>query len=118
MMKVALFVNHIYSKICYLFLVLGIGFLCATIYLYLKLPNVIPVHWGLSFEVDSWGRKETLFILPISLFLCLILSSKKFIHAHETNPFRIMAAELVLLGVLTLLVIAMSYVYAIYFSLL
>ncbi|PCS05112.1 hypothetical protein RU86_GL001209 [Lactococcus piscium] len=47
-----------------------------------------------------------------------MLSAKKFIHAHETNPFRIMAAELVLLGVLTLLVIAMSYVYAIYFSML
>src|SRR5574341_616685 len=82
MMKVALFVDHIYSKICYLFLVLGIGFLCTTIYLYVKLPNIIPVHWGSSFKVDSWGRKETLFILPISLFLCLILSSKKFIQGR------------------------------------
>ena len=118
MMKVALFVDHIYSKICYLFLVLGIGFLCTTIYLYVKLPNIIPIHWGSSFKVDSWGRKETLFILPVSLFVCLMLSAKKFIHAHETNPFKVMAAELILLGVLTLLAIALGYVYAIYFSLL
>lgn len=118
-MKVVLFIDHIYSKICYLFLVLGIGLLCTTIYLYVKLPNIIPVHWGSSFKVDCWGRKETLFILPISFFLCLFdVIAKKIIHAHEINPVSIMVSELILLGVLILLAIAMSYVYAIYFSLL
>ncbi|MCJ1997030.1 DUF1648 domain-containing protein [Lactococcus piscium] len=52
-MKVALLIDHIYSKICYLFLVLVIGFLCITIFLYIKLPNIIPIHWGSSFKVDS-----------------------------------------------------------------
>lgn len=113
----ALFIDRIYAKVRAIFIALGVIFLIVASYLYVKLPNTIPIHWNISAQIDSWGRKETLFIIPIAFLFCLALSSKKFIQSHETFPVKILASELVFLTILSLLAIVICIVYAIYFSL-
>lgn len=38
---------------------------CLTIYTFLKLPEIIPVHFNASGQADSYGNKLTLLFLPI-----------------------------------------------------
>ncbi|WP_018611653.1 DUF1648 domain-containing protein [Segetibacter koreensis] len=36
-----------------------------TLYTFLKLPTIIPTHFNASGQVDSYGNKKTLIILPL-----------------------------------------------------
>ncbi|MFT3911357.1 MAG: DUF1648 domain-containing protein [Ferruginibacter sp.] len=36
-----------------------------TIYVFVKLPPIIPTHFGMSGKPDDYGRKETLLLIPI-----------------------------------------------------
>ena len=65
--------------------------LIATILVYPDLPNRIPMHWNFQGEVDRYGGKSEIFLLPaimlgiVILFACMPwLSPKKF----ELDAFR------------------------------
>lgn len=98
--------------------IVGSGiFLVVAIYLYIKLPETIPIHWNVAAQIDNWGRKETIFIIPISFLLCIFLSAKKFMQSHELSPIKLMFSELIVIFTLLVLAIVTCYVYSIYFSL-
>ncbi len=45
-------------------------------YLYTDLPETVPTHWNLSGEIDDWGPKSMLWIIPFATsFLGYILLS-------------------------------------------
>lgn len=57
-----------------LFWILSILPLIITIGFFSFLPERIPAHYGVTGEVDRWGSKWEVFILPfIALFLCSFL---------------------------------------------
>lgn len=50
-----------------------------------KMPDQIPAHFGISGEVDRWGSKMELFILPgIAIFLQIVMTVvEKFPETHN-----------------------------------
>lgn len=54
------------------FIICLVLFLGAIAY-YPKLPSVIPTHWNALGEVDGYGGRGTIFIIPIVLLVILIL---------------------------------------------
>jgi len=72
------------NKFTSLLLVLGliaIPFFYAY-YLYPNLPNKIPIHFNLQGEVDGWGSRESIFLMPfvmglVSLFVFFTLTNIK-----------------------------------------
>ncbi|GEM54711.1 hypothetical protein B0A58_01020 [Flavobacterium branchiophilum NBRC 15030 = ATCC 35035] len=47
---------------------------CSTIYIsYHKLPAKIPIHYNIKGEIDHYGSKNTIFILPFIAILLYIL---------------------------------------------
>lgn len=115
--KLAICIDHMYSKFRVAFIVGSAIFLLVAIYLYIKLPETVPIHWNAAAQIDNWGRKETIFIIPVSFLLCSLLFDKKFIQSHELSPIKQMLSELILIFVLLALAIVTCYVYRIYFSL-
>ena len=72
------------NKFTSLLLVLGliaIPFFYAY-YLYPNLPNKIPIHFNLQGEVDGWGSRESIFLMPfvmglVSVFVFFTLTNIK-----------------------------------------
>ena len=51
-------------------------------YLYPNLPNKIPIHFNIQGEVDGWGSRESIFLMPfvmglVSLFVFFTLTNIK-----------------------------------------
>jgi uncharacterized membrane protein len=51
-------------------------------YLYPNLPNKIPIHFNLQGEVDGWGSRESIFLMPfvmglVSVFVFFTLTNIK-----------------------------------------
>ncbi|MEY3577743.1 MAG: hypothetical protein RL394_1328, partial [Bacteroidota bacterium] len=51
-------------------------------YLYPTLPNKIPMHFNLKGEVDGWGSRESIYLLPAimgltSIFVYLLMANIK-----------------------------------------
>lgn len=55
------------------------------IYVWNDLPDKVPAHYNILGEVDRWGSKGTLIVLPfIAAFLALIMTGlEKFPHVHN-----------------------------------
>ncbi|MEO7522596.1 MAG: DUF1648 domain-containing protein [Ferruginibacter sp.] len=52
---------------------------CLLLFVYFKLPKIIPTHFGASGKPNDYGRKETLLLIPILgtiLFFALAQLSK------------------------------------------
>jgi len=68
-----------------------IGYLCyfgsiiILLYVWRTLPEEVPAHYNAAGEVDRWGTKGELFILPVvGVFLALIMTVlEKFPEAHN-----------------------------------
>src|SRR5690606_29434028 len=41
-----------------------LAMIVATLAAWESLPTRVPMHWGLSGEVDGWGSRSSLFIMP------------------------------------------------------
>jgi uncharacterized membrane protein len=62
-------------------------------YLWPDLPDSIPTHFGINGKPDAWGKKETIFILPLvmgslGLFVYLLL-----INIRKLDPIRYGTAD-------------------------
>jgi uncharacterized membrane protein len=62
--------NRTYWIIAFLLLAIAAG---AAAWLYPSLPDQIPTHWNIRGEVDGYGGKWTLFVLPVTMLLMLAL---------------------------------------------
>ncbi|WP_406840935.1 DUF1648 domain-containing protein [Lactococcus lactis] len=80
-MKLLLFIDRIYSKIMIFFTLLTIPFFMVSVYLYMQLPNIIPVQWGITLIPSNWGNKANIFIFPIVLMIVTALMSRKTISS-------------------------------------
>ena len=52
-----------------LFWILTVGCVlnfAAHLYFYPSLPDIVPTHWGASGQVNGWGPKSTILILPLA----------------------------------------------------
>ena len=70
----------VFSVIC-----LIVMFLLTALY-WSQLPQQIPTHYGISGQPDSWGGKNSIFILPaLSLFLYILLTAVRFMPDRFFN---------------------------------
>ncbi len=84
---------------------------------YPKLPASIPIHWNMHGEVDGWGGRSTLFLMPamatgLLVFFAFLpsLSPKSF----EVDSFRptylyVMATTIGLLAYLQIVILTTTY---------
>lgn len=115
-MKLLLFIDRIYSKILTFFILLAIPFTVVSVYLYMKLPNIIPVQWGITLIPSDWGNKATIFIFPIVLMIVPALVSRKTISSQEKSVAGRMTEEVITLVVLSVILIMIIGAYSYYFK--
>ncbi|MGL5898039.1 MAG: DUF1648 domain-containing protein [Lactococcus lactis] len=115
-MKLLLFIDRIYSKILTFFILLSIPFTVVSVYLYMKLPNIIPVQWGITLIPSDWGNKATIFIFPIVLMIAPALVLRKTISSQEKSVAGRMIEEVIMLVVLSVILIMMIGAYFYYFK--
>ncbi len=62
--------NRIYWIIALVFIVASVA---APAWLYPGLPERIPTHWNINGDVDGYGGKWTLFLMPVMMIPMLVL---------------------------------------------
>lgn len=90
-----------------------------TLFSYPKLPEQIPVHWNLRFEVDGWGKKGSIIglgLLPLLILICFELfakfSTRKISNEKHIKVYRILEIATVVLMIglnWTSIIIALGY---------
>lgn len=56
-----------------------------TTYNYNSLPDQIPIHFNIKGEADAWGRKITIFILPVIGLLLFAGFRTLYMKPHKFN---------------------------------
>ncbi|MBL8027417.1 MAG: DUF1648 domain-containing protein [Fibrobacteres bacterium] len=55
--------------------ILVLSQIITAIFLYGSLPDVVPIHWNIRGEIDNYGDKAAIFLLPfVSLFIFIVMS--------------------------------------------
>lgn len=82
----------------------------------MKLPDTIPVQFGITLAPSDWGNKATIFIYPIVLLVVPVFTSKKIISLHEQSFASQISAEIITLIVLIAILLMMIGAYYCYFK--
>jgi len=64
-----------------------------ALYLYPTLPNKIPMHFNLKGEVDGWGSKESIYLLPAIMGLTSIFVYFLMANIKKIDPKRYEGAD-------------------------
>lgn len=64
-----------------------------AIYLYPTLPYKIPMHFNLNGEVDGWGSKESIYLLPAIMGLTSIFVFLMLANIKKIDPKRYASAD-------------------------
>ena len=115
-MKFLIFIDRVYPKIMTFFLLLALPLSVISLYLYMNLPDIIPIQFGITLIPSNWGSKATIFIFPIVLLLVPTFMSKKTINSQEKSITGRMATEIIMLLVLAVILIMMIGAYYFYFK--
>lgn len=115
-MKFLIFIDRVYPKIMTFFLLLALPLSVISLYLYMNLPDIIPIQFGITLIPSNWGSKATIFIFPIVLLLVPTFMSKKTINSQEKSITGRMATEIIMLLVLAVTLIMMIGAYYLYFK--
>jgi uncharacterized membrane protein len=75
-------IDKLFDTLCWLSLIILWGL---TLWSYSKLPETIPVHFNGSGQVDSYGGKMTIFMLPIIGSLLFIFLTILNAFPHKFN---------------------------------
>ena len=77
------------------FVALGLALLpfAYALYLYPTLPNKIPMHFNLKGEVDGWGSKESIYLLPAIMGLTSIFVYFLMANIKKIDPKRYEGAD-------------------------
>lgn len=77
-----------FSRLLLLFLWISV------FYMYNRLPEIIPTHFNMSGEVDDYGNKLTLFLIPILGSVLFVVMSILLKHPEKFNyPVKITLAN-------------------------
>ncbi len=57
--------------------------LANTFRVYINLPEMIPIHFGLSGIVDGWGKKGTIFVIPAFASVMPIIHTIVFLYGRK-----------------------------------
>lgn len=115
-MKFLIFIDRVYPKIMTFFLLLALPLSVISLYLYMNLPDIIPIQFGITLIPSNWGSKATIFIFPIVLLLVPTFMSKKTINSQEKSITGRIATEIIMLVVLAVILIMMIGAYYLYFK--
>lgn len=115
-MKFLIFIDRVYPKIMTFFLLLALPLSVISLYLYMNLPDIIPIQFGITLIPSNWGSKATIFIFPIVLLLVPTFMSKKTINSQEKSITGRIATEIIMLIVLAVILIMMIGAYYFYFK--
>ena len=115
-MKFLIFIDRVYPKIMTFFLLLALPLSVISLYLYMNLPDIIPIQFGITLIPSNWGSKATIFIFPIVLLLVPTFMSKKTINSQEKSITGRIATEIIILIVLAVILIMMIGAYYLYFK--
>ncbi|MCG1001459.1 DUF1648 domain-containing protein [Lactococcus lactis] len=115
-MKFLIFIDRVYPKIMTFFLLLALPLSVVSLYLYMNLPDIIPIQFGITLIPSNWGSKATIFIFPIVLLLVPTFMSKKTINSQEKSITGRIATEIIMLIVLAVILIMMIGAYYLYFK--
>ena len=115
-MKFLIFIDRVYPKIMTFFLLLALPLSVISLYLYMNLPDIIPIQFGITLIPSNWGSKATIFIFPIVLLLVPTFMSKKTINSQEKSITGRIATEIIMLIVLAVILIMMIGAYYLYFK--
>jgi len=115
-MKFLIFIDRVYPKIMTFFLLLALPLSVISLYLYMNLPDIIPIQFGITLIPSNWGSKATIFIFPIVLLLVPTFMSKKTINSQEKSITGRIATEIIMLLVLAVILIMMIGAYYLYFK--
>jgi uncharacterized membrane protein len=80
-----------------------------------ELPEIVPIHWNAAGEIDGWGAKSTLLVIPFVLpFLVYIifLLVQRFGPAEKLNKMGKKFASLKFILVLFMSVLAVFIIYS------
>ena len=85
----------------------------ATILIYPRLPSQIPLHWNFSGQVDRYGSRENLLVMPATMVVVVLLfaalpwlSPKRFeVNAFRSTYLYIMVLLVALIGYLHALMV-------------
>jgi uncharacterized membrane protein len=64
-----------------------------ALYLYPTLPNKIPMHFNINGEVDGWGSKESIYLLPAIMGLTSIFVYFLMANIKKIDPKRYEGAD-------------------------
>lgn len=115
-MKFLIFIDRVYPKIMTFFLLLALPLSVISLYLYMNLPDIIPIQFGITLIPSNWGSKATIFIFPIVLLIVPTFMSKKTINSQEKSITGRIATEIIMLIVLAVILIMMIGAYYLYFK--
>lgn len=115
-MKFLIFIDRVYPKIMTFFLLLALPLSVISLYLYMNLPDIIPIQFGITLIPSNWGSKATIFIFPIVLLLVPTFMSKKTINSQEKSITGRIATEIIMLIVLAVILIMIIGAYYLYFK--
>jgi len=76
---------------------------------YLQLPEKIPTHWNLQGQIDGYGPKGTIFIMPAAMSGLLVLFA--LLPALSPKSFEVDASRTTYLFVMVLVIALMGYVH-------
>jgi uncharacterized membrane protein len=91
------------------FVLVGAAF-AATLAFYPSLPGRVPMHWNIRGEVDGWGSRGSVWIMP-----CVMLGLLGFfaiLPALSPKPFDLGSSRPVYLFVMVLVIGLMGYIHA------
>ncbi|MBZ4665437.1 SdpI family protein [Mahella sp.] len=87
----------------WLIIIIAVALLSA-IAVYGRLPDKIPMHWNINGEIDSYGGKGTIFLLPLMnagiyalMLLIPLIDPRRNNYGKFKGAYRIMRAVLVIL---------------------
>ncbi|MCJ7968074.1 MAG: DUF1648 domain-containing protein [Lactococcus lactis] len=116
MMKFLIFIDRVYPKIMTFFLLLALPLSVISLYLYMNLPDIIPIQFGITLIPSNWGSKATIFYISNSFIACTNFHVKKTINSQEKSITGRIATEIIMLIVLAVILIMMIGAYYLYFK--
>ena len=114
-MTIALCIDKVYSRVMTFFVFFSIVLTAVTVYLYFRLPNIIPIHWYALLKMNGSGYKASLFLFPLTFGILSMVFSKRWMDYNEALVLKRLLFEIIGVVCMTFLALLVIFVYFTYF---